>query len=181
VLTVSARDGFHMRAWSQRLRFGTRTVSRGLDIDYDRYAEGEARLGWLNETFNSRADAPLDMDAFLMAFAMALQARLRTERATIAHMKLSFQPQGGLPTQIATVHVARDGALPESAMRLAHPAGAGVLLLNIRAEASPAVLKRAVREISDVPNRSARIELSIVGLDAFTPGRPHPTHRIGTG
>ncbi len=180
VLAVSARDGLHMDDWMQRLLFGASSDRRALDVDYDRYAAGEARLGWLNASLQCVAEAPLDADAFLMELALALQARLRAGGASIAHLKLTFAPDDAAIDRVAAVQVARDGASPEASRTLGALTSAGQVLINLRAEAPSTLLDRLVRETIEVPARSNRAQLTITRLDAFAPGRPHPTHRMST-
>lgn len=53
---------------------------------------------------------------------------------------------------------------------------AAELLVNVRAEAEPALLEKIVRRQLDKPQKSVR--LTWVECAAFKPGKPQPTHRI---
>jgi hypothetical protein len=59
--------------------------------------------------------------------------------------------------------------------RLAEPVDIGRLLVNLRAEADPADLERAVRSALDA---CGPLAVEILHLEHFRPGRPVPTHRL---
>src|SRR5262245_36579622 len=59
VIAVSARTGANLDAWFARLS-SSMPSRHAMEIDYDRYAEGEALLGWLNATVRLSAATPFD-------------------------------------------------------------------------------------------------------------------------
>jgi len=64
---------------------------------------------------------------------------------------------------------------PVLSHRLAEPLDVGRLLVNLRAEADPALLDRAVRgALTEIVG----VGCEVVHLEHFRPGRPVPTHRI---
>ncbi len=178
VLAVSARDGMHMREWLDRLLFGRSSSSPSLDIDYERYAAGEARLGWLNASLQSAASEAFDANGLVMELALALQSRLCARGARIAHLKIAFTPDDATGETMAAVHVAREGSAPEFSLTLDRAARAGTMLINLRAESQPELLERDVQAVLALPALHQGRHLTIERLSAFAPGRPEPTHRI---
>lgn len=181
VLAVSARTGLQMREWLDRLLFAIAPHAPSLDIDYERYAAGEARLGWLNASLRGAAREPFDANGLVMELALALQTRLLAHGTRIAHLKISFTPDDLADGRIAAVHVAREASVPEFSLALDAPTCAGAILLNLRAESAPDLLERHVREVLALPAWNDGREVTIERLDAFAPGRPTPTHRIVAG
>ena len=147
-----------------------------MEVDYAAYADGEALLGWLNATLSLSAPTAFEANDALERLAREIQARLAG--AEIAHLKMTFSPEGGL-NDLAVVNLVRSDFVPELALRLEQPVSAGQLILNLRGEAAPETLKAAVEAAAQelgrqVPGLVARID----HLEHFRPEKPQPTHRV---
>ena len=80
IFEVSAREGTGCEAWFEAVLAAEMNTGRFLEIDYDRYGEGEALLGWLNATVEIQCDSGVDeFDGNEMLQSLA--ATLRTRRA----------------------------------------------------------------------------------------------------
>jgi CobW/HypB/UreG, nucleotide-binding domain len=174
VLEMSARHGTGVDDWLAGIT-DEEGAGRPLEIDYDRYAEGEALLGWLNCTARVRGDE-IDGDALLLELARSIRRSLEAAGAEIAHLKMTLTPDGG--QGIGAVNVVRTAAEPELAFALDAGLDAGELTLNLRAEADPEQLEGVVR--GALVSVAAGFGTSIVPehLERFRPGRPVPTHRM---
>jgi len=80
--------------------------------------------------------------------------------------------------EVAVINLVRNDLVPELSQQLDEEVAAGQLILNLRAEADPAVLERAlsesIRQLAlDLPGLTLRLD----HLEHFRPGRPTPTHR----
>jgi hypothetical protein len=144
-------------------------------IDYDIYAEGEALLGWLNATLQLEAPAGFDSGAVLRDIARDIRDALG--EAQIAHLKMTLSPEGGLG-DIAVVNLVRNDFVPELSLTLEQPVIRGQLILNLRAEADPETLHRAVTGavavLAQKPGAPAAV---LEHMEHFRPGKPQPTHR----
>lgn len=174
--SISARSGSGLDAWFQRMLFGEQALQPTMSMDYDRYAEGEARLGWCDASAEVAGDSDFDADALLLRLAVGLQEQLRAQHVPIAHLKLSLRP-GGRDGGLASVNVVRNDAVPEWGHRWHGGMRSGRLQLNLRAEASPERLAAAVRGTLCDTARSAGVRIEQLATDSFQPGRPMPTHR----
>jgi hypothetical protein len=175
----SARDGSGLEAWFERLLADASHVAAIAEIDYDRYALGESLLGWLNaEARCAAADgADFDGNELLLAILAAVRRSLEADGYEIAHLKATLAVDGD-PYDLAAANLVRTADVPVLSHRLAEPIDVGRLLVNLRAEADPAVLERAVRvALAAQPG----IRFEILHLERFRPGRPVPTHRIPAG
>ena len=174
ILEVSARTGLGLDAWFGRLMGEVPGMRPSMEVDYDLYADGEALLGWLNATVALRGPA-FDPNALLRGLADDVRRRLGD--AEVAHLKMTFSPEDGLG-DIASVSLVRSDFVPELGLVLDGTSEAGQLILNLRAEADPGLLRQAVEGAvaalpSSFPGLSARLEHA----EQFRPGRPVPTHR----
>lgn len=184
VLVVSARSGDGCEDWFEAVLAAEMDTARFLEIDYDRYGEGEALLGWLNATVEIKADSGLDEfdgNELLQSLASSLKEKLELAGAEVAHLKMTLTPAGD-PLEIAAINLVRGDSLPELSHRLYEPLEDGELLLNIRAEVDPDTLEEAATAALETEIAIARgLLFRIAHLEHFRPGMPVPTHRMASG
>lgn len=179
ILAVSAREGTNLDAWFARLTSEEQVARTAMKVDYQVYADGEALLGWLNCTVGVKARQAFEADAFLKELARAIQKQLKASQAEVAHLKMTFSPDGSVPGEIAAVNLVRNDFLPELSCHLDKPVTGGQLIINLRAEAAPDVLGTAVREgLAAAAKQFPTLEATLDHLEHFRPGKPTPTHRI---
>ena len=174
VLCISARDGTGLDPWYERILGVEVETGPTLDIDYERYAEGEARLGWLNCTVAVRGTTPFDANRFVVELAMDVRATLSKDDLEIAHLKLTLDAEvdGG---QLAVVSVVGTDREPDVRESLLDRVCQGSLVINLRAEADPELLRRAVGNA--LAARSADLSFTMEHSEVFRPAAPVPVHR----
>jgi hypothetical protein len=102
---------------------------------------------------------------------------LKTRKAEIAHLKMTFSPKEGLG-EIAVANLVRNDFVPELSLKLEGSVRGGQLILNLRAETTPDVLGDTVREaLAAVAKSFPSLKATLDHLEHFRPGRPTPTHR----
>lgn len=177
ILDASARTGTGLKEWFERVTTGQQSTRPTMPVDYELYAEGEALLGWLNATVNLRSEEPFDGNAALQRFADSMQKRLAEQGAQIAHLKMTLDPEEGIG-DLAVINLVRNDYVAELSQELQDSLQAGQLIVNVRAEVAPEILKSAVDEalaISFPAGNNVRAVLDHV--EFFQPGKPQPTHR----
>ncbi len=173
VIAVSSFEGTNLDRWFRRVVFDQQKPRTAMEIDYDRYADGESRLGWLNASVRAESLAPADGNALLKEFAADVQQRLAGRGIAVAHLKMTLHAG----ERMASVNLVRNDFVPELGTTLDVPLGAAVITVNLRGESAPEALRQTL--IEALANRGAwRLELEHV--EAFRPGRPVPTHRDAT-
>ena len=151
-----------------------------MEVDYALYAEGEALLGWLNCTAQLEARNPFDANAVLKRLANDVQARLQREGAEVAHLKMTLSSEESLGG-IAVINLVRNDYVPEVSLALEEPVHSGQLVVNLRAEAAPEVLRDSVRSaVAVLAEHFGGLEARLQHLEHFRPGKPQPTHRLTT-
>jgi hypothetical protein len=146
------------------------------EVDYEIYAEGEALLGWVNVSARVRSEISFDGNALLRQIGEYIQERLAAEGGEIAHLKMTLSPDEG--NDIAVLNLVRGDGSPESIHQLQDDLESGELLINLRAEADPGMLRAAV--LGSVEGLAPAIRSDIVHAEAFRPGKPEPTYRLAT-
>ena len=172
VMAVSAVDGTGLDEWLSEVTTRTDAGRRLLDIDYDRYAHGEAVLGWLNGTVALHADEPAQWDELVERFAGLLRGSLMCRQLPVGHVKLIAESGD---------HYA-SANITGSDLALTLRPGAGTsrdlrLIVNARVECSPERLDQLVSStLSDAIVGRYREE--VLAWRFLQPGRPNPTHRF---
>ncbi|MBI2684685.1 MAG: cobalamin biosynthesis protein P47K [Acidobacteria bacterium] len=174
ILSISARTGEGVDEWHRCLLAEQIDNRQAPDVDYEIYAEGEALLGWLNASATINVPASFDGNALLSRIAGTLQAKLAEQSAEIAHLKMTLSPSEG--NDLAVLNLVRGDGTPESIHRLQDDMESGELIVNLRAEADPEILRAAVEAIlrDILPGADVNIE----HIEAFRPGKPTPTYRM---
>lgn len=179
VVTVSAREDLGLVPWFEDMLESEMDVSRFMEVDYQRYGEGEALLGWLNCTVEIEhpGGEEFDGNGLLLDLASRLRDRMLDKGIEIAHLKMTLNPTGE-PFEIAAVNLVRSDGEPELSHRLADPIESGELLLNMRCESDPGVLDEATREaLQAVLGGQAGLVYRETHREHFRPSPPQPTHR----
>jgi hypothetical protein len=169
---MSAVSGDGVEAWLDEVLHSNRVVgAQLLDVDYSRYAEAEASLGWLNlhaEIVLHEAQSPSALAGPLLD---DLDRALNGASIIIAHLKIFDEAESGC----VKAGIVANGAEPRAEGDLAaSPAERHELVINLRALGDPALLEAIVRDALD------RIdgEVTIRHLGAFRPSPPQPEHRF---
>lgn len=170
---LSARTGEGVLPWLRAVLdpsspAGTRLLT---EVDYTRYAEAEAALGWLNYRVSLRLKHPLNPPMVAGPMLDELDAELTRAGARIAHLKVLCRAATGY----IKASLCRNGQEPIVDGDLtASAAAAHELTLNLRAEADPALL-RAIVEAA-----AARLPGRREGetLEAFRPSPPKPERML---
>lgn len=170
---VSALGENGIQSWLDVLSGDTRAGMYVAKVDYDLYAEGEALMGWYNATFmiwhNDRLLIP--WKEFNFKFLQLLQQVFQHETITMGHMK-TFLKSGSshLNANLTNTHE------EISVQGMPFSSSSAKLVVNIRAETSPTLLKDIVEEIVEA-YREQGINFEINELKHLSPSRPRPTHR----
>lgn len=171
---LSGRTGAGVDEWLDYVLAGDGTAgSRLLDIDYSKYAEAEAALGWLNWKANFRPRRPLAPATVVGPLLDRLAESLRQAGVEIAHLKIFDQASTGY----IKAGICRSGEEPVvDGDLLASPSRQHELVLNLRAKAEPQLLVALVGQATGgLPGT-----VSVVHRQSFRPSRPVPEHRSTT-
>jgi hypothetical protein len=173
VLEVSCKTGQGLAHWFDHMLAGRLGHRPAMEVDYDQYADGEARLGWLNVTADLTSASDFDGNLLLAELAGRLRERMATLGIEIAHLKMTLAPSQGVG--LAAISLTRTDMEPQVTDGLNNPVVQGRLTINLRAETDPQTLKDNTLATlpSLVPTR-----FTIQEIHAFRPGRPNPTHRL---
>lgn len=173
---VSARKGDGLTGWFDKVAETEQQPRAVMGVDYNIYADGEALLGWLNATVKFTFEQPTDANALVQDLAGAVHRRLEVEAAEIAHLKMTFDPNHPFG-ELAAINLVRNDYVPELSQTLNDPVKGGELVINLRAETDPALLRKVVEQgLYGVTEDGMQCEVE--HIESFRPGKPVPTHRL---
>jgi G3E family GTPase len=175
VIPVSAKKGSGVFDWLKAIESGVARTDGAMSVDYETYAEGEALLGWTNAAISVEADGEVDGNALLLDIGQRLHQRIAADGAEIAHLKLTLTPGKG--NDLAVANLVRSDGSVEFSHRLQSSITDGELLVNLRAEADPDLLRRYLLDVVGATSTSG-VRLTVLHLESFRPGKPTPTHRL---
>jgi Ni2+-binding GTPase involved in maturation of urease and hydrogenase len=173
VLDISARAGDGIDDLIAVLA-GEPDPSRSLVIDYDRYAQAEADLAWLNLEATITADV-LDPYAWAERLLRDLSRTTRLQGWVIGHVKVLVRGEGSGPTKLSLTAAGADPSVDLAGGSLR----AAQVWVNARVACSPADLDNAVAAAVQSADDATGARSVITGSPtAFRPGYPRPIHRI---
>jgi len=176
VLQVSARNNEGLEDWFSRITDAEQIARAVMEVDYEIYAEGEALLGWLNATVQLYATDGFEAKKILQQLASDIQTQLNEQSTEIAHLKMTLSPDVSLGGNVAMINLVRNDFVPELSADLDGPIESGQLIINLRAEGDPELLRQTVEKA--VTNAPASLTAKLDHLEHFRPGKPEPTHRV---
>ena len=97
VMAISAMTGEGIEEWLKEVMNRTDAGKRIVDIDYDKYAEGEAILGWLNSTIELSGDV-VDWNAYAKNIMKDFSNQFDARKAYVGHVKIILQSGNGYIT-----------------------------------------------------------------------------------
>ncbi|MGK0199330.1 MAG: G3E family GTPase, partial [Yoonia sp.] len=175
---VSARNGAGMKEWFARITDSEQVARRVMEVDYEKYAAGEALLGWLNATVDVKSTDEFDAASVMKTLGNSVRDLLVASSSEIAHFKMTFSPDAGI-AETGVVNLVRNDYVPELSQDLEEAVTSGQLIINLRAEADPDLLAQSVSEaIASLPAVFPGLEAKTRHLEYFKPGKPTPTHRV---
>jgi hypothetical protein len=150
-----------------------------MEVDYQRYAEGEAMLGWVNSLalcLPMKPDQSLpDLGAWLLALGESIAQRLDTSGYEIGHFKMSLTHQE-CRYRVHQV-ISGEALLSEQDQITTNEEKHDdcELLINLRAEGAAEAMQQIV---DDAIAAQSSLSVNFCEQAAFQPGKPQPTHRV---
>ncbi|MDR2142012.1 MAG: MIP family channel protein [Deltaproteobacteria bacterium] len=172
VTSLSAKEGEGVSTWLKELMSGAGQSGRQIiEVDYDRYANGEAVLGWLNLSvggdFSARGG-----ERVLKDFLDTLRSELESSKMETGHVKVLWPSlEGNFLGNLTDTH------RPPVITRGPGQAASGPILVNARVESEPDALEKLVRRILGHIGQGDSLETLVKDVYCLKPGRPNPTHR----
>jgi hypothetical protein len=168
---LSARTGEGVAEWLDLVLGHERPAGSSLiAVDYQRYADAEAALAWLNWQVRMELPAPQSPAVVVGALSERLEYAISAAGLEVVHVKVLDQT----PTGYVRASVCARDAMPEIEGTLdASPSTRHDLIVNARAVGDPSRLSRAVSDCLEMLGG----RLDMIVREAFRPAPPTPERR----
>jgi hypothetical protein len=172
VRQISAQSGQGVAAWLDEVLAGELSVKKDvLDIDYERYAQAEAALAWLN--FGAIFEPRLALSAAMLLgpWLEGIDCSLTQEGIRIVHLKAIVQSSTGYVKAAMCANgqePAVEGALAAS------PSLRHEITFNIRALGDPKTMAAIVERELQQPDGHFTERI----MRCFRPSAPRPERRV---
>ena len=170
VMSLSAKTGEGVDAWLDKALTGEEAGKHIVEIDYDKYAEGEAVLGWLNCSA-SLSGSNVDWDLFTRSFMADFASTLDSKKSSVGHVKMMVEN--------GDQYISANLTGRSDTLTYRWSAGSGdsaEMIVNARVEMSPVELGKIFKDSLDATTRGS-IKARIRRLRSISPGYPNPTYR----
>jgi hypothetical protein len=172
---ILLQNSFDKQNIEQWIEWFNKTFSfdrKSLDIDYNIYGEGEAKLAWL--------DAVLDIKTKKMSaakaasvFAEVMYQNIAAQKLIIGHLKyLINDGKNNFKINYTTTSKEQKIFLVDSTSIKAS------IIVNARVQTTPEILQQILQDSIAEAALQTNSEIKIKSLSAFKPGFPRPTYRI---
>jgi G3E family GTPase len=175
VLGISALTGTGMEEWLGLVQTTPPAEHWLRDIDYQKYAEAEAEMGWLNGLVTMKFPVPVDGKRVGIQLTEKISQDIGNRHGKIGHLKLLVVG----PSGTVKVGVTHGKEKPNADGSSAVTASSLQVTINVRATLSPGDLAVVIHEALDYFKESEQAEIDISAINTFRPGAPNPTYRYG--
>jgi hypothetical protein len=163
-----------IRKWINDLNnYKTSSHRKSLDLDYDIYGEGEAKLGWMDADISI---ITVDQSAYEVTVTLIKRfySRITGLQLPIGHLKFLID-DGSEKTKISYTTAGQEEIKISNNLK---SKSAVHLLINARVQTEPGLLKEILNsEIASLAS-SMNAMITTNQLAFFKPGFPKPTHRV---
>jgi G3E family GTPase len=171
ILRVSSLSGDGLEAWLNEVMKPNRAGMRIAEVDYDRYAHGEAVMGWLNGRVVLHGETA-DWNRMANNLMAALAERFDGGNMPVGHIKIIVENGN---QYIAGNLTGNNGLI--SLRGSVDDCATVRITINARVETSPGNLDQAVRDTLERVT-AGNCSMQTVAWRFLMPGRPQPTHRF---
>lgn len=160
-------DSEGLKTWLKTIEADSHAAKlESLEIDYDTYAQGEARLAWLDQSMEVTGENALQGTEYLIN---EIYHKTVAQGYNIGHLKFLIDGETKISFTNNFQAAARLHILPKSSVNL---------LLNMRVESTPEEIQHLIREACKTIESQYDFKLSLHQEAAFQPGYPKPIFRM---
>lgn len=171
IMIVSTQNGNGVMEWYNEVSNRQGSGAKILDIDYDKYAHGEAVLGWLNGTIALNGKNAC-WDTLLKDIMNGIAKAITDENLRVGHIKIIAENG----KQYSVGNITGDA----STLQFRGTAGTSdnlKLIINARVETTPEHLDAIVKKVL-IAAIDGKYQDEVLAWRYLQPGRPNPTYRM---
>jgi G3E family GTPase len=174
VLKLSARSGEGLDDWLALALAETSQARQPLSLDYAKYAEAEAGLGWLNAKGALIARPSFEAQSWATRLLTNMEENFAAQAAPIGHIKISLKtPAGTLKASLTQLGRPIDWDAAPARVETDR----AQFILNARVNTDPQTLAQTVRRSFEATRPQPDFRCDFTHFECFSPSPPQPTYR----
>ena len=171
ILLQNSLDNADINEWINCFEEITATKRKSLDIDYEIYGEGEAKLAWLDAIVNIRSQKiPAAKVAAL--FAENMYQKINNQDLIIGHLKFLINDEE------QQYKISYTTMMNNSDVFIHSVSAKASVIINARVQTTPEILKAIIKPALKETALQTNSHIQLQFLSAFKPGFPKPTYRM---
>jgi G3E family GTPase len=171
ILLQNSLNNKDIQQWINSFNEFQSSKRTSLNLDYEIYGAGEARLAWLDASVQIKSNKSAASNVALL-LAEIIYQKIKDQRYTIGHLKYLINDS---MEQFKMSYTATSNEKNLSADSISNKAS---VLINARVQTSPEALEKIIHEAINEAALKTNSRLRMQSLSAFKPGFPKPTHRF---
>lgn len=172
ILLQNSLDKHNVEQWLNCINEIQSLQRTSLEVDYEIYAAGEAKLAWLDAVLTVHTEK-LPAIKIVLLLAECVREKIMQQQLTIGHIKYLIN-DGSHQYKISYTTVMQPQNILSDETSLKASA-----IINARVQTKPIVLKHIIDEAIYEVALKTKSKIQVQSISAFQPGFPKPTHRIG--
>ena len=171
ILLQNSLNDIDVQQWLNCLNEENITERKSLDIDYEIYGEGEAKLAWLDAVVQVKTKKIAALKAALL-FTEIMYQKIKEQELTIGHLKyLIDDSEQFYKISYTTASIQKEDLSFNSTSLNASA------IINARVQTLPEILEKIFYAAVDEAVLQTNSNIQIQSLSSFKPGFPKPTYR----
>lgn len=169
LLYQNSFDDDNIQHWLNTLdNYRSAGTLQSLNIDYDIYAAGEAKLGWFDQDLEIYS---ADNSAMQQANDLVniIYEKIHAHRYAVGHLK--FLINGSIKISFASI-------LQRAVNIKIEPAESVGMLINIRVQTEPEAIEQLIAAAIEETEKASGCKIIVKSMSAFQPGYPRPSYRF---
>lgn len=172
ILLQNSFNDIHVQQWLDYLNEENIAERKSLEIDYEIYGEGEAKLAWLDAVIQVKTKKLAALKAALV-FTEIMHKKIKEQQLTIGHLKyLIDDGEQHCKISYTTTLIQQQSSSFNSTSIHA------TIIVNARVQTEPDILQKIFTKAIEAAALQTNSDFKIKSLSAYKPGVPKPTHRI---
>ncbi len=171
ILVQNSLNENDIKQWINSFEATTSVQRASLNIDYNIYASGEAKLAWLDSVLLVKTEnlPAIKVSALLTEI---MYGKIKAQQLTIGHLKFLIDDGKNYHKISYTTSQKVRHSLFEGTSLMA------IVIINARVQTTSEEIRQILFNTIEEVRLKAKCKIEVQSLSAFKPGFPKPTHRI---
>jgi G3E family GTPase len=180
VILQNSQNIAQVKKWVRYLENGKAGLpDKSLNLDYQRYAAGEAKLAWLDAKVEFTIPKSHNL-TLIVNILKKITTQIQKTVKSIGHIKFEIRGLGAEEIKFSYTTLDDQDQFMQSVDKMLNKMHdhSVELVINVRVEGNASELKTLVQDIIEKEVRNVDGNIEVLKISSFHPEKPVPTHHI---